>query len=79
MKIPEAETASVQSRWIEKAEDLVPTPVLKLVARTGNLVARSPSSTCAPGNNSGVCEKPVSSSTQTLPIVLGVVYVQLPS
>ena len=48
------------------------TAVLHKVTRT--LVARS-SSTCEPGNTSDICQKPVSTNTQTLPIVLGVVYV----
>lgn len=37
----------------------------------------SSSSTCQPGNNSPICAKPTDSGdTQTLPIVLGAVYVQ---
>jgi hypothetical protein len=36
----------------------------------------APSSTCSANNNSPACEKPTSSSmTTTLPVVLGVVYV----
>lgn len=36
----------------------------------------APSSTCSASNNSPACEKPTSSSmTTTLPVVLGVVYV----
>ena len=42
---------------------------------TRSLVARS-ETTCKPGNDSAICAKPVSeSSNTTLPIVLGAVYV----
>lgn len=45
-------------------------PGIKVVSR---VMARASSSTCAPDDNTGVCEKPASSATMTLPIVLGVV------
>lgn len=50
-----------------------------VVQRTPSDDSSSSSSTCAPGNNSGVCEKPTTAGNgQTLPIVLGAVYVLLP-
>lgn len=60
-----------------------PTLVTTFTAPTGVILARQDSSTttttgnagtstCAPDNNSGICEKPASASKVSLPIALGV-------
>ena len=53
-------------------ETAIPNRVIRDVVTPSRVYPRS-SSTCAPGDNSGLCEKPVGSSAMTLPIVLGVV------
>lgn len=49
-----------------------PTRVLGL-SIPSRIMPRSSTSTCDPGDNANLCEKPVSTSTLSLPIALGVV------
>lgn len=42
------------------------------VANPNAVMPRDAATTCGPNDNTGVCEKPVSNSTFTLPIILGI-------
>ncbi len=73
MKLPFAQAGGQQLPRSNVFEDGLRygTAVVEKMTRT--LVARSVS-TCQPGNNSAICEKPVSDTNNTtLPIVLGAV------
>ena len=45
------------------------------VANPNAVMPRDAASTCGPNDSTGVCEKPLSNSTFTLPIILGIGYV----
>jgi hypothetical protein len=51
-----------------------PTDVIlaRTVAPTTTSTGSVGSSTCAPGDNTGICQKPTTSSSMTVPIVLGI-------
>lgn len=71
MKLPsvEEEDAVIPSAWTSEDMPDRGTAVVRAISRT--ILARVPSSSCQPAN-SAKCQKPVSGSTETLPIVLGV-------
>jgi hypothetical protein len=50
----------------------VATPVSGLQGPSRVMARDASTSTCGPNDNTGTCEKPVGSSSMTLPIVLGV-------
>jgi len=68
---PIAEQEDMDS-WLEMRDADLPTRIMEARSAATSTSSDS-SSTCAPNNNSGVCEKGTSSSTFTLAVVLGVV------
>jgi hypothetical protein len=70
-----------KSRALAMPQEDMMAPVAQVQARdafallpraTATTTATPSSSTCGPNDNTGICEKPVSSSTYTLPIILGI-------
>lgn len=63
-------------KLVDDGKDMMHLATRTLVGRAASPDSGSASSTCKPGNNAAICAKPADSSdTQTLPIVLGAVYV----
>ena len=68
--------AAAESNIIGKMESIIniamPDRVVEPRSAATTTSSSDGGSTCAPGNNSNLCQKPVNNSTFTLPIVLGV-------